>query len=78
MAVLAFSIALAVAERPFTGTWKLNGAKCGRPARRGLQLPRARLASLGRMFVHRPDDDEMSCTKLLFGSKVLNHPDVVG
>ena len=77
MAVLAFSIALAVAERPFTGTWKLNGAKCGRPAR-GLQLPRARLASLGRMFVHRPDDDEVSSTKLLFASKVLNHPDVVG
>jgi hypothetical protein len=76
MAVLAFSTALAVAERPFTGTWKLNGAKCGRPARRGPQL--ARLASLGRMFVHRPDDDEMSCTKLLFASKVLNHPDVVG
>ena len=35
-----------------------------------------KLAGLGRVFVHRPDDNT-TCTILLFASKVLNHPDVV-
>src|SRR6266851_3601832 len=35
----------------------------------------AKLAVLGRILVHRPDDDT-TCT--YFASKVLNHPDVVG